>query len=149
MPMLCITCEADADVGNEIWRKEQTCVDGIQWRSCGSVPESDALVSSATARSNQPMLVGRPGQGFDCGLVIRESDHWGGVVQPPDVELIVVAARGQLSIIRRPLQSADLHIAYLWSMHLLLEVLGSGPYFRGASIIYHHSSISMKDYTDI
>ena len=45
---------------------------GIGLLHLASVPESDASISGATATGQEPMLMGRPCDGFDCGQMASE-----------------------------------------------------------------------------
>ena len=54
------------------------------------------------------MLVRRPSNGLHRSVVIAELDDWRGGVQVPDVQLIVIAAAGNLSVIWRPFEATHL-----------------------------------------
>jgi hypothetical protein len=76
--------------------------------SSGGIPESNASVGGSATRGDQSVLMGGPCDGLDGGLVVREADHGGGAIRPPDEELIVVPPRCQLPIVWRPIQTTYL-----------------------------------------
>lgn len=80
-----------------------------QSRGSGSVPEAYASVSCAAAGRQEAMLVWGPRDGLNCRCVVAELQHWAGGVQAPDVQLVVVASRGNLPVIWGPLQATHLH----------------------------------------
>ena len=87
-----------------------TCVEVIERGGRRSVPEAYASVRCASPGSQQAMLVGGPGDGLHCSCVVRELQHRGAGLLVPDVQLVVVAARRYLPVVRRPFQPAHLHI---------------------------------------
>jgi hypothetical protein len=73
-----------------------------------SVPEPDASVSCAPSTRQQPMLMWRPSYCFNsCNVIGEPSLGTGTVMQAPNQQLVVVAARGQLLLVVTPLEAAD------------------------------------------
>lgn len=85
-----------------------TCVYAVQSSIGGRVPEADAAISCSTTRCKQAVLVRRPCNGLHSCIVIAELDDRRCGVQVPDVQLVVIAAAGNLSVIRRPFQATHL-----------------------------------------
>jgi hypothetical protein len=83
-------------------------VDRVDLRRVAGVPEADHPVRGATAGGEQPVLVRRPRDRLDRGLVLLELDEGVLGVQVPDEELVVVAAGGELLVVVGPLQATDL-----------------------------------------
>jgi len=85
-----------------------TCVYAVQCSIGGRVPEADAAISCSTTRRKQAVLVGRPCNGLHSCIVVAELDDRRCGVQIPDVQLVVIAAAGNLSVIWRPFQATHL-----------------------------------------
>lgn len=83
-------------------------VDALQRLPRGGVPEADAAVGGAAAADQQAVLVRRPGDGLDRGLVLAEAQHRLRRLLVPHQQLVVVAAAGQLAVVGGPAQAADL-----------------------------------------
>ena len=83
-------------------------VDALQRLAGGGAPEADAAVGGAAAADQQAVLVRRPRDGLDGGLVLREAQHRLRAVLVPHKELVVVAAAGELAVVGGPAQAADL-----------------------------------------
>ena len=86
-----------------------TCVEVVERSGGRGVPEADASVCCAAARCKQAVLVRGPGDGLHRRCVVGELQHRVGGLLGPDVQLVVVPARGDLPVIRGPLQPAHLH----------------------------------------
>ena len=83
-------------------------------RACKSVPEANVAVSGAASGGQGPVLVGRPADGLDRrGVVCEVAERLAArpaargragaaVLRRPDVERVVVAARGQQAIVEGP-----------------------------------------------
>jgi len=85
------------------------CVDEVDRLEGQSVPESDALVCSASSRCQQSSLEGTPANGFDGCLVLTELGKMAGALGAPDEEFVVIAARSQLVlIVEAPAEPTDL-----------------------------------------
>ena len=69
-------------------------VDALQGLGGQRVPEAHAAVGGAAPRGQQTVLVGRPGDGLDCRLVVRVGLHGAAVGQVPHKQLVVVAPGG-------------------------------------------------------
>jgi len=80
----------------------------MQGRVRGGVPEPDAPVGGASSGRKEAVLVGRPGDGLDRRRVLHEAQPRAQRAVVPDEELVVVAPRGQLPPIGRPLEAANL-----------------------------------------
>mmetsp|Transcript_28191 Transcript_28191/g.42678 ORF Transcript_28191/g.42678 Transcript_28191/m.42678 type:complete len:281 (+) Transcript_28191:125-967(+) len=72
------------------------------------VPESDTPISRATSATHRTMLMRRPCNSLHRGDVLAEFNQWLDVVRlVPDQQLVIVASRGQLLLVRAPLEAAD------------------------------------------
>ncbi len=85
-----------------------TCVYTVQCSIGGRVPEADTAISRSTTRCKQAVLVGRPCNGLHSCIVITELDDRRCGVQVPDVQLVVIATTGNLSVVWRPFQATHL-----------------------------------------
>jgi hypothetical protein len=63
--------------------------------------------------------VGRPSEGLDGGSVAEEVEGGSAGVEAPNVEAVVVAARGQLLLVEGPLEPAD----FLLVAHHLVHIV--------------------------
>ena len=81
-------------------------------RQC--IPKANAAVGGASARAHHAVLVRRPGNGLDRRLVLAEAHvRLRVVVARPDEQLIIVAATGQLRLVGRPFEAANLLLVAL------------------------------------
>jgi hypothetical protein len=82
----------------DVLRKHQvahlaSCLQVVDRLKRMRVPESDALVGRASAAREEPVLVRRPGDGFDGCQVMRKLCLWRRVVlNAPYHQLVVVAS---------------------------------------------------------
>ena len=74
-------------------------IDAAQLRKIDSVPESDALVSCATASCQEASVEGAPINGFDSGLMIWKSFQGSVWSSWPNEKLIIIASWSQLVFI--------------------------------------------------
>ena len=88
-----------------------TCVYAVQGGIGGGVAKAYATVSSTPSAGQQAMLMGRPGYRLHSSRMVAKAQDGRIRVLGPDEELIVVPAACNLSVIRRPLQPADLYQA--------------------------------------
>lgn len=79
-------------------------VHALQWLAGERIPESYTPVGCASPASQQPVLVGRPGDGLHGRQVVRVGLHGRYIVHVPHKQLIVIAPRGQVLVVRWPLQ---------------------------------------------
>ena len=84
-----------------------------------SVPEADMAISSTTTCRQETILVRRPADSLHCSCVLVEFHDWFIRVKVPNHELVVIATRSELLVVKRPLQPANF---LLMACHLL-EVL--------------------------
>lgn len=83
-------------------------VDAVGARARRAVPEVDVPVVAAAARGQQVQLPGAPGERLDGGLVVRLGELGRAqAARVPDVDEVVVAARGELRAVGAPLEAAD------------------------------------------
>lgn len=82
-----------------------------------SVPETDALVCSATACCKNASLVGVPSNSLDCSCVFAELGNWVAALQVPNHEFVVVSSACKLVSVKRPLESANLLFVAKVAMH--------------------------------
>ena len=73
--------------------------------------------------------MGGPRDGLHGGVVVAELDDRRRGVEVPDVELVVVAAAGDLPVVRGPLETAHLHPKNRQAVSEL-KVLPCGGVFR-------------------
>ncbi len=85
-----------------------TCVDTVQSSIGGRVPEADTAISRSTTRCKQTVLVGGRCNGLHSCIVVAELDDRRCGVQVPHVQLVVIAAAGNFSVICRPFQTTHL-----------------------------------------
>ena len=110
-----IADQAEASLGEA----GHTCVYAVQSSIGGRVPEADAAISCSTTRCKQAVLMGRPCNGLHSCVVVAELDDRRCGVQVPDVQLVVIATTGNLSIIRRPFKPHTWsHIAHMGQHHV-------------------------------
>lgn len=86
----------------------RTRVNAVDWLQGVRVPKSDAAVRSAAAGREQARLIGIPGDGLDCCLMLRELGDRLIAVPVPYHESVVVATTGKLLPVIRPLQPTHL-----------------------------------------
>ena len=83
-------------------------INGLHGLAGERVPEADAAVRGAAAAGQQPVVMRRPGDRFHRRQVVRVGLHGPEAGQVPHEELVVVAAAGQVLVVRRPLEAAHL-----------------------------------------
>jgi len=105
----CVQAAPSADQAKaSLGEAGHTCVYAVQCSVGGRVPEADAAISCSPARCKQAVLVGRPCNGLHSCVVVAEFNDRRCGVQVPDVQLVVIAAAGNLSVIWRPFQATHL-----------------------------------------
>jgi len=83
-------------------------VHGTQGLARERVSETDVSVGSAAPRGQKPVLVRRPGHCLHRSDVVGELEHRRARPRVPNHQFIVVSARTQLLLVRRPFQTTDL-----------------------------------------
>lgn len=83
-------------------------VNTLQWLARQRVPEPNLLIGGPASRRKQAMLVWRPRNGLHRCSVLRKPVHRHVVAVPPHHQPVVVAARSQVVLVRRPTQPAHL-----------------------------------------
>ncbi len=105
----CVQAAPSADQAKaSLQEAGHTCVYAVQCSVGGRVPEADATICCSTSRCKQAVLVGGPCNGLHSCIVVAELDDRRCGVQIPDVQLVVIAAAGNLSVIWRPFQATHL-----------------------------------------
>ena len=73
-----------------------------------SVPEPDVPVRRAAPAGQEAVVVGRPGDGLDSSHVVAVGLHGSRLGAAPNEQFVVVAAAGEVLVVRGPLESAHL-----------------------------------------
>jgi len=80
------------------------CLHRLQIFQLDGVPELYCAVLGTASRRQQALLVGRPGDGFDCGLMVVElRQGLGRATGAPQHKFIIISPRSQLLVVERPL----------------------------------------------
>jgi len=85
-------------------------IDALQRSVGGGVPKADASIGSTATRGEKAVLMRRPRDGFDGGLVLRQAQRRAaaGGGGGPNQELIIVPTTREFAIVVGPLQTAHL-----------------------------------------
>lgn len=78
----------------------RACVDALQWLCCERVPKANAPICRTATARQQAMLMRRPGDGLDRCQVLAVRLYRRRARHVPHEELVVVAARRQMLMIR-------------------------------------------------
>ena len=69
-------------------------INAAQWVEVDRIPKPDALIRGTSASSEQASVQGRPVDGFNGCLMLRELGERLRTLRRPNEQLVVVTARG-------------------------------------------------------